>query len=394
MKIINYIGTFSIYLLLGFLSVICIKRVKGKELICGRKQKLLNPYYIILYITYIFFAVFRQVSELTGGSDAPNYIEYFKYCLTDNTRTIYGIRKLEIGFRLFTKIIRYITDDYHWYFFVCYSIIAWAFIAFINEFAYVRAYYMPAIMMFYLYLSSFNTLRTGLSTAFILLSIIFLNKNKIKIAFFFSIISVLFQYGSIFHACIVIAYLVYRKKAEIKKWKIISTILIGYVLGLVCRFLIINDSVGFLSRGSFRAYAMSSTNGGWIYYVDFFKLCVTQFALLVLCTLYRKSINKSLLFADTIEKNRRTIMQVVFLFDILLLPLCVILNVWRTAEFYMLARIVIWGDVLKRVNQSFDNKSKGCVFGIIELVNVLYFIVRLVATVDKSNLIPYHFELF
>lgn len=195
-----------LYIVLGFICFLSCFYAKRRERITEIKRRVANIEYLPWILSWIIVAAFRKVNSNVGGTDAPDYIQYFEHSLeieSDNT---------DIVFRIFNILIRSFTSDYHVYFIIYYGILIFSFILFINQFARKDSSSIPLCILFFLFLRSFTSMRSNLAIAFVLLAIVYLRKNNLFKTLIFCILAIFTHVSSFVYVAFVIFYYLYRRK--------------------------------------------------------------------------------------------------------------------------------------------------------------------------------------
>lgn len=106
--------TLILYIMIGITGGVCIKLANSNKTVTGtgisRKELQFYGLFILLFTS---FAVVRQVSYEVGGTDAQRYIELFENVLKYPGR----FADQEQLFLYLNIGVRYLTDDYHIYFY-------------------------------------------------------------------------------------------------------------------------------------------------------------------------------------------------------------------------------------------------------------------------------------
>lgn len=375
----------ALYICMGLISMKAVSSVKGIEYKQGRKVKLINTAYTIWLMTWAFITVFRKVDYNIGGSDAIAYVNYFQDCLIKNLDTLYA-HHLDKGFQLVTKCVRLITAEYRIYFLVIYTVIILAYIYFINEIAPSGICYEPMILIFFVYLRGFTTIRTNISNAFFLIALVSLyKKDKIKTLFFF-VLSLGMHIASFWYApFFVFYYLYYNKKLKLSKWVGLYG---GSLVGakVLQQLLIKVTSL----RGAYASYAAKSLNSS--FFSNGWKIAFGQILLLVSLVAFNRCIQKSV--NQYIPQNRERYRFIFLLcaYDFLMIPVNYILGIWRGYENLYIPRLIMWGILMQAISNCLTAKSKYIFRAIMLIAFMGWMVFRIEATYNSSCLMPYIFD--
>ena len=371
------------YIILGLFSVELMKKQSEN------KHRLF--YFFSFIVILLFFAVFRYVGYhrgvLVGGSDAITYISYFDECLWNSTH-IYS-NHVEIGFQIFTKCIRSITDNYHLYFCIIYIIILSSLWLFVKEFSRHKISYIPMLMIMLIYVKSFTVIRTALSISLILLGIIALRRNKAIPCIVLMLLSVLFQRASVVYACFPLFYLVYQKR-KLTKGHAICFVIISAIIGILLQKFLSSGVFFMFSGGAYDKYVVSSLSTG--YWMDYLKIIFDQIIVLCLIIFYDKLLTKNL---NPENRESYTLLTSMCYYDLLMIPVCGILGIWRANEYFFIARLLMLGMFIYQVKKYKINDSSKRLFCLIMmLIIILWFSFRMLTIYDKSSVMPYILEFF
>lgn len=386
-------GSAVFYLFLGIVGYLCINRER-KQYYRTAKIDLISI--IILFLVWGIVAVFRYVgvkdSIILGGGDAPTYVDYFETCLSPYCKNIYSYRT-ELLFRLFTKVIRSFTNDYHVYFIIIYGFIMYSYIIFINEFDIKEYNKLPLIMLFFLYLQSFCAVRTHLTIAIMLLILVAVNRKRIVLSVIFAIISVFIQKSSLIYVVFPFFYQYYKKKNfSVKKALFLCTT--GCLVGALGKQIILSGDVfGFDSV--YANYVSSSSDVG--YFVDYIKLILEQVIIDVWMVILLNSKKMKTGYYRRISGNtdnfdkKMDMMKIMCYYDLMLIPVCYIMGIWRGQSYFFLPRLFMLGFIISSGEKIVTSTSRALYRLLCLLLILVWFIVRLITVYDVSNLMPYVF---
>lgn len=340
-------------------------------------------------LIWTFMAVFRYVSEyngfITGGSDAPTYISYFKICNVPNNH-LYEAHT-EFLFKLLTKFIRKFTDNYRLYFLIIYSFITYAYFKFLKNINFTKISYAPLFMIMIVYAKAFSSIRTGIAIACILLGVIKYDKKKYVSCVLLMTSSVLFQRSSIIYAVYpLFAYI--HKNGLLKRKKAVIYTLLGFMFGIIAQRVLMSSPVPFFKGGAYAKYILRSLEDG--YFTDYMKIIADQVIVLVLYYLYlRKSSIYNRRATDWIHRT----LDSMWCFDCLMTPICYVLNIWRASEYFFVPRLLMLGIFIYDFRKKITDDSKTLYDCGTTLILILWFIIRLSTIYDVTDLMPLRFHL-
>lgn len=376
-----------LYIIMGLVSMSAVSYVKKREYNQGIIQGIINRATVAWILIWEFVTVFRKVDYGFGGSDAIQYVLYFKDCLKPNLHTLYA-EHLDVGFQLLTKFIRYFTSDYRIYFALIYGIIIVAYIVFINEFTPTNIYYEPMILIFFVYLRGFTSVRTNLSVGFLLLALVALYRNKRIWSCIWLILCLGMHIVSFLVVPFFAFYFLYKNK-RLKTWQWITlyaAVLVG--ARIVQNFLSKMTSL----RGAYAYYATANMNTS--FFDNGWKIAFGQLLLLAFFFIFQKRINENVSNYNELNRKRYQYIYLMCVYDFLMIPVNFILGIWRGYEYFYIPRMILWGIVLKNISYYLTPRSRK-IFRIVSLtLFIIWMIFRVYNTYEDSLLMPYIFEIF
>ena len=374
-----------LYIIIGVIGAVCIQNVNKRCILKICKLSSKSSYaYIVWFVIWVAFATWRYIGSHIGGMDAPAYIQYFDVCL--NPKGYWFADHVDLLYRVVNKIIRIFTDDYHVLFIVLYGFILISYIVFVENFRFSHMNVAPLILIVYIYTRSFNTLRTSLGIGCVLLSYVYLRKNKNGKAIIFAIASTLFQIASLIYAGFLLFYYLYKKRnVRIEKW--IAWILLAAIVGRIGQYIISNYDIPFLSHGAYRWYAVYS-QAGQTFFSNYWKISFTQIILGIVMVLMWKPLKREIGSRVPEERNRLEFLRLICIYDIILIPVTYILNIWRGYEYLYIARLLMWAELIPLISRRVSYNGRM----VIKIGSVLFFIgwliFRMYNTWEHSRLMP------
>ena len=102
--------------------------------------------------------------------------------------------------------------DYHGYFIIIYGIIIACYQRFVYELAPTNVYYEPMVLLFFIFLRGYSTLRTNISIAFLLMALVACYKKEYKKVAVYVILSFGMHIASLLYIAIFLFYYIYEKR--------------------------------------------------------------------------------------------------------------------------------------------------------------------------------------
>lgn len=381
--------TMILYTIMGVMGTFCIKKnrvsLKYKKL----SKKCICAPYILWFCIWELFATFRLVQYPIGGADASAYARFFVNCFHPIGE--WETNHIDIMYRLLNQCVRIFTDDYHVMFFAVYAIIIISYIVFIEEFRITEMSYIPLIILVYIYIRGFNTIRTNLGVACVLFALVAMHRKKTKTAFGFAIISCFFQVASALYAAIILLYYLNKKKKVKIRYCAIGLISASFVAKLG-QYIILNYQLPFLKNGAYRWYA--STSSGQSFFDNYWKIAFPQIVMAGIYLIMYKRLQKAKQKMKPDDKDKVQFIEWAIAFDILTIPITFVLGIWRGYEYLYIARLMMWAYLIPIITRCFAKESRKYVIVGFSLMFIGWMIFRQYSTWEDSCLMPYIFEPF
>ena len=377
-----------LYIIMGIICWLFCHYAKRKERKTGIVRKTTSVEYWTWIITWSILAVFRYIDSSIGGTDAPSYINYFENCLdmADDTT--------DFAFMWLNRIIRYFTDDYHVFFFIFYLFVIFSFIVFINEFSRCESSSIPLCILFYLYLRSFTSIRSNLAISFLLIALVALHRKKYFWTILLAILSIFSHVSAVAYVAFILFFYLYKER-KMGLGKSIAIFSLAFAAAVVAQTILKTGAFDFLRNigsGAYLSYAQRFDPAE--FFTNYSVSNLPQLALFIVMIIYRKQIDKVVENASEKDKTRIQFVRLMCYYDFFIVPIITLLSIYRGYEYFYIARLVMWGEIIQIVKKYFNQQSRRIVsFGF-----MVFFIVwmygRIEATWESSHLMPYVFGLF
>lgn len=380
--------TVFFYLVLGLVSYILVTRMmrpansvpyRGAT---GKSSQQHGAFLLFIFL-FTFFATFRMVTGEIGGADALNYVRNFNTILTGSALEIDIGRDLEPGFQLFTKIIRHITSDYHIYFLIVYGFICYAYLRFIRANCPKGLIYTPFILIMYLYLRSFNTMRTSFAISFVLIGLTLMDKKK-WLSLLFIVASVFIHRISIMFVPVWIYYYLFNNRLNnLSRVKFVLITGVGIVL-LYLTALQIQSLIGITIDLEENDIYYATHNMGENHF-ERFPLVMGHLLLY----------GALVFFYDRIKWDGQSVfLRTLFIYDFFMVPIGVVFGVWRFVEYFYLVRLSLWSIIIYSIacRKSKDNRKIIYLASLVLFGAWLYY--RIYKEWDQAYISPYILDMF
>lgn len=322
----------------------------------------------------VLLSLIATVRSVDVGTDTVTYELMFV-----NASDSMELARVEMLFVRFTKFIRLFTSNFRVYLFICYSIIACAYIVFIKSFLQKNTSYIPFILVIFPFLNSLNTMRSSLAIAIFLLGLSLMKTKKIR-GFLIIVCSVFVHRMMVAFVFLPVFNFLFGKQIT-KKNKVallvfisVLSVILFLLVSLLKEIVIRFD----LIKGTDFAYLNLSSRGDLLLknYVTLFP----YFLLLIVICLFGHKLNKS--------KESMTIKSFC-VYDIIVAIPALSIGLWRINEVMYLGRLIMWGVLIDIVIHKTNIKSSAFLKVFIFLLFVAWLIFRIVSIYYDAGLMPF-----
>lgn len=372
--------TLLFYIFLALIGMGCMSFIKSYP---KNKSLLYSPHAIMWWTIWVFFAVFRVVKPGIGGADAIDYIDYYVHC---NDSSLVDIVQLhndsDLLFKWINKIFRFLTPDYHLFFLLVYGLMVAIYISFLHKFSSKKYSVVPFILVFFLYLRGYSSIRSNLSASLILMGLISLIKEKKYVPYVYFACSVLIHKMAFVFA-LVLPFCHILKGRMIKFKYILLFLVIGGGFAFILRPYFVQFAMVVDLGGSYKSYVEGAMDNGHFAFIN----DLGQMALAVFLWLYQKRITM-----EIGDDDMKKMLWNICALDIAFVPVNQLLGIYRGYEFYYLARLCMWSLLMYIIL----HKQHKCIRVIGSLlaftVFLAWMIFRIRRTYEDTSLMPYLFD--
>lgn len=387
----NYSISIIVYVSMGIIGSIALKKTRTNYAF-RNSNKQISYYYFFWFIIWTLFISSRIVTDNFGGTDAPRYIKFFINSMSDE-QLILGDETMEkhmgVVFSFLTKIIRCITKNYHMYFSFIYGFITISYIIFLNEFSLPDECFIPLIPCFFPLLLGFNTLRSTFSIALILIAIVLIKRKYYKTSLLFLILSCSVHKASFVYVLFFPYY--FLSKKDIKSiWKTLIGLIFVFFVGRFVQNILFNSSLGIISS-AYRFYLGKSYSRSILQWQP--VILFSQFLLFINMIVFWRNI-KIDMDKENEDSYRLRFLWMLCSFDILVIPICYIVNNFRGYEYFYLARLLMWGEIFKIIKQKCPKYLWYLIEYCILILFIGWYIFRISRNANDAHLFPYKSILF
>lgn len=374
--------TLVFYLLLGIFPILSIRYNHGTI----TKFGLFDGLWFLVWTIAPTFRIIQHTG--IGGSDAYGYIKYFEICNNEHLNSAYSHTADDWGFKIINQLLNGICGDYHFFLFAVYAFEVYSFICFCKVFCTRETNVLPFFLTPYLFIRSFVTIRSNLAIAFFLLAMVLLAKRKNIMTIVVAVFSVLVHKMLIVYLPFLFLFLKFEKIRLSRKVILIS---FGISAGLivVLKQVILRYVHTLNMDGAYASYIRDSSSFLQTWGIAFEQLMLGVAMVCMLGKLYSYCNNG---VEEENHINRLLLMGCIY--DVLLVPICGAMGIWRGYEIMYLPRIVMWSIMISVCQQYMSEGTKNLVNALVFMVLLAWLIFRYYATWQSSSLMPFIFEFF
>ena len=95
---------------------------------------------------------------------------------------------------------------------------------------------------------------------------------------------------------------------------------------------------------------------------------------------------------EELEKEKLRMLQMMCYFDLMLIPICYILGIWRGASYFFLPRLLILGYIITDFSRKISKNSRKAYYMIVKVAMPIWLVLRLFTVYDVSGLMPYYLD--
>ena len=370
--------TVLLYLFVGTLCMLSMKLARG-GMIYDRLASLKG--FTALFLILLLFAGLRKVGLHLGGEDALRYQEGFLHYYNHGSERY---DDTDVLFGCFTGLIRAFTDSPVIYRFFCYGLISFGYVYFIKTFSPQGISCIPFICILIPFMRSFGSMRNTMSIALFLFCIVALFHKRYFLCIIFAISSMLMHRLTFVMLSFFPFYYLFEKYIIHKSKKTILLVVLGlmllsYLAAVQLQKYIILFSL-FDNNGNADMWYLTNKAGGNI--LLNWPMYIVHLMLFIALMIRYKSIPNT---------PQITFLKIIFFFDIIILPASLVLNLWRFAEYFYIANLILWGIIITVICKKFTKESslivRGC--ALLGFYGLLY--IRLTHEWEELALMPYLF---
>ena len=376
------------YVFLAYVGAFSIHKIKIHEInTCYKKNK--HIWCTLWMVIWVFFSTFRLINEKgVGGSDAYYYLTFFENCFDSSIINIHPFVHYGKMWLFMCRAIRIFTGNYHFFLLLYNVFLVYTYQLFIMEFLPDRFNVGPLILVFFIYLRGFNTFRTNVAVAMILLAIVSYKKGKGGLTCLFVVVSISIQVASALYGLFFIFYHVYENK-KLSIYKCLQFLILSIVIAPIARTFFIRYLGDYLGH-AYSAYAKKMV--GVSFFNNFWKIVIGQLILGFILWITRKQIKKLIEDKDNPYHKELKIIWRICMFDLFIIPFVFVLNIWRGYEYFYIPRLLMWSQVIPIIGNKLRIDVK--INNLLSVVLFTFWLIwRINNTWEASKYLPYVLHL-
>lgn len=372
--------TFVFYFLLAIGIVFIVKKsMKINIYVRIGRRKNINWAYAITFIVLLFFAVYRYVYDKYGGTDAYSYVMEFQEFdvplsfYMDIKRFIFFWDYSETFFKVLTLIIRKITYDYHFYFFITYGIIISGLLSYVFNFYHKNSNFFTLILLIASYLHSYNVMRGWMSISICMFALVAMKQNKWKKALCIIWIASMFHYMAlIFVVLWAVCWYHGKKPYFFTRNKLLFLVILINVLT-------------WAGKRILYTIAMSTK---YAFYKDYFEMDYSIWGYLPTFSICLAAI---FFFPKLKKRGEDTAMCAIILaVNMSLFYFITCMPGWRVHDYFALVRMFILSELYSIMSEYIKNDSSRKIVYLLYNICILFlFVHALYGLYESSDVFPY-----
>lgn len=336
---------------------------------------------VLLILVLTMFATFRLVGVDIGGRDTLRYIKQFLQATSGLSEK--GSFFSEGLFYEYLCVIRKFTDNYRIFFLVSYFFISWSYMMYIKKYGRLEYSTIPYVLLAFLFIKGFSSVRTSLAVALITIGLVYIDKRKI-LSFCLMIASVFVHRMSVLFIIVILFYYLFKKYlCRISRIKLVI-----YLGIFIAASIVVSSKL----RSIIMTFDWMSSSDLW--YVSYKGISLLEkwpmwFAHVLLLVCYLIVARKE---TET-DKEHIAPVKIIFLFDLVILPMALNLGFYRANEYFFINRMVLWGYVVYLGSKFFAENSKQIYKAIVLCLFIAWFVFRLCSEGFDLGIMYYRFSM-
>lgn len=331
--------TTILYIVMGLVPVWAIYETDKR--VTPYKKWWKNPYFIVWIVIWTIFGGGRLVVPGIGGTDAPAYMQYFESCLNPSA-VMSGVMwqyNSNIGFRWLNRFLRLFSSNGYFFIVVSSFLLVACPVYFLSKLRLKAESCIPYFLIVFWFVRGFCTIRSHFAIAAFLIAICLMFENKKKLCLIVAIYAALLHPMVAVYFPFIIIYLV-KKNLKIGLKTVTLIFFLSFLIIIPIKtFFLQNISIFGDFSEHYEGYVHLDGNG---FFDNAWKLAFEQLVLFVFIIFSNRGLKR---YAAKLTGNDLAAYNIIYklcLYDILLIPVCYALNIWRGYEVCYIPRLIMW----------------------------------------------------
>ncbi len=308
-----------------------------------------------------------------GGMDASTYEYMF---LNPNSERL---TRLEEIFVFYTQFMATITSSPIIYRFFSYGIITMGYGIFLYNFCRSKKIsVIPFILIIFIYLRSFNTMRTSMAIAVFTIGLVLLYKKRTYLAMVLIISTVFIHRMSILYVCFLPFYYMYKNYNFNTNKRIFIFLIIYASLGYFLALKVQSYVLLFMSLSENDVFYLTRS----LNYSIFSKipLIFQHVLMLIALTFWNNKLPKT---------SSVHFLRLLVIFDIIIIPVSVIFGMWRALEYLYIPRLVMWSYLIPTIAKCYKKEYNLLINSSFFIIFSFWLLFRINQEWQPAGLLPY-----
>lgn len=338
MRISFSLFTILLYMFIGYFCAFWLKNIQTNKYPYNRYTM-----FGVIWLLLTLLGGLRYVNgQGVGGMDAWNY--QFMFLFPEDSY----MERFEPLFKGYIYLTSSLSSNPIFFRLISYGLIAFSYCYFLNKFIVSSKMSMiPFIMIIYPYLASFNTLRTSLAIVLFTFGLIALYERKNILATILIISTFFVHRMSILYVMFLPLYYIFKNYNFSSNKRVFIFLCIYIIIGYIAATKVQAYALAAMTIAETDAHYLRSSLGNSI----FARIPIMFQHLMLMITLCL--LNNKLPSTNIIK-----FIRVCVIFDIIVAPASVVLNMWRALEYMYLPRLIMWGYLMYAAEQSVKSDSR------------------------------------
>lgn len=166
------------------------------------------------------------------------------------------------------------------------------------------------------------------------------------------------------------------------------------IASIILQYLVSSGTISYLAETSTGAYSAYASRNSWTdIFTNYSVSNLPQLLLFIVMIFFRTKIDAKMYISNNEDKERLDILRLMCYFDFFLVPVITTLSIYRGYEYFYLARLIMWGEIIPIIRNYFSKESQNILSFGFWIFFTVWMYSRIEATYESSHLMPYIFDL-